>query len=350
MRHPANIGRLSILAAELGIGAALACTPAVASADTSTQLTPTELAEIDQVLRWLFDPTGADMQVSINGMDLFPTEGNTAIATSGNLDIAIAVGNGANAIASGNNLFGISLGSGIFDVSFANGTNSTADAAVVGPANFDFVFASGDNSVANAGLGANYDIASAVGTGSHAQVGVGASFDTASANGTNSYADVGVGNNDLALANGTDSSATAGVGDSDLAAAFGGGNAAANGFFTTAFANGTNTVANADGILDSAGVSGTDAEAQAVNGLGDSASVFNTGSAFDQAFAGGTSPSFPGDSFDTAVVIGTGSTAFAGSDLTEPGQFDLAAAFGDMLNAIATGSNFVIDIPPLPPL
>jgi hypothetical protein len=345
MRHATNIGRLSILAAELGIGAALACTPAVASADPSTQLTPTELADIDQVLRWLFDPTGADMQVSFNGMDLFPTAGNTASATSGNADLAIAVGTGAHAIASGNNLFGFSLGSGIFDIAFANGTNSTADAAVVGGANFDFVFANGANSFANAGLGANFDVASAVGDGSHSVVGVGDSFDVASATGTNSNASIGLGNYDLAFANGTDSSATAGVGNGDLASALGGGTATADGFSTTAFANGTNTVANADGILDNASVSGTNASATAANGIGDLAYIVNTGSAFDQAFAGGIAPTFPGDSFDTAIIIGTGSSAFAGSDLpTTFGNSDFAAAFGDMLNAIATGANFLFNI------
>jgi len=327
-----------MLAAGLGIGAALACTPAVASADSSTELSPTELADIDQLLRLLFDPTGADMQVSIDGMDLFPTAGNTATATSGMGDIAIAVGDGANATSAGSS-FILPLGDGIGDIVIADGTNSTAEAAVLGGANFDFVFADGTNSLANAELGANLDIASAVGTGSQSEVGVGDSFDIASADGTNSSASVGLGNGDLAFANGTDSSATAGVGNGDLATAVGGGDANADGILTTAFANGVNTVATADGVLDSAFASGTNAEANAVNGIGDLASVINTGSAFDEAIAGGISVNAFSDN-DFAEIIGTGSTALAGSG----GDWDLAAAFGDMLNAIATGGNFLFGI------
>jgi hypothetical protein len=132
------------------------------------------------------------------------------------------------------------------------------------------------------------------------------------------------------------------VGDGDFASAVGGGNANADGFLTTAFADGTNTVANTAGILDAASASGTNAEAQAINGIFDSASVINTGSAFDEAFAGGPSDNFPGNSFDIATIIGTGSTAFAGGDATTSGNFDLAVVFGDMLNAIATGKDFLI--------
>ena len=338
-----------MLAAGLGIGAALAWTPGVALADPSTMLTPTEIADIDKVLVALFDPSGAPIQVSINGMELFPTIGNTAMATSGTGDIAIAVGDGANAVSAGPAFpFGIPLGSGIGDIAFANGTNSTADAGLIGSANFDFVYANGANSFANAGLGANFDVASAVGTGSNAQVALGDSFDTASANGTNSSANVGVlANYDLASANGTDSTVNAGVGNYDLATAFNGGNASADGILTNAFADGVNSVANANGgLFNSAFASGGNAEANAVLGWNNLAFVFNTGSAFDQATAGGAGSLFANN--DIAEIIGTGSTATAGSDLTTAGNFDLAAAFGDLLHAIATGGNFLWDIPPLP--
>ena len=73
--------------------------------------------------------------------------------------------------------------------------------------------------------------------------------------------------------------------------------------------------------------------------------LVDTGSANDTAEAGGVGPVI-GDN-DIASVVGTGSTAFAGSDFTTPGSFDLAAVvFGDMLNATATGGNFLIDILP----
>jgi hypothetical protein len=360
MTNATNIGRLSMLAAGLGIGAALAWTPGVALADSSSTLTPTEIADIDKVLVALLDPSGAPIQVSINGMDLFPTEGNTAIATSTTDNIAIAVGDGADA-SSGTSLLGL-LGGGVGDIAFADGTNSTADAALVGGANLDLVFADGANSFANAGLGANLDIASAVGTGSSAEVAVGDTLDGAFADGTDSDAKVGVGNHDLAFANGTDSSATAGVGNGDLASAFSGGSADAGGFASTAFASdggnatseggffdlslasGTNVSALADGDSDIASATGTNAEANALGAIGNLAAVDNTGSAFDQAVAGGTGPLF--GYHDIAEIIGTGSTATAGSDLTAAGNFDIAAVFGDMLNAIATGKDFLIDILP----
>jgi len=336
MRHAIRIGRLGMLAAGLGIGAALAWTPGVASADSSTGLSPTELADLDQVLRFLFDPTGADMQISISGMDLFPTEGNSATAVAGMGDIAIAVGDGSTAY-SGTGLFGL-FGGGFGDFVFADGTGSTAEAAVLGSGDFDFVWADGTASNAQVGLGANLDSAIAIGTASHAQVALGAQLDTALADGDSSYADAGIGNNDLAAAF-AGSSATAGGGNQDFASAVGGGTASAEGYVTTAMANGANTDAVTNGISDTATVFGTNAESQA-EGIGDMASVINTGSAFDSALAGGGAPLT--SNLDLAEIFGTGSTAVAG----EGGSLDFAAAFGDMLNAMATFDNFVIDILP----
>ena len=56
MTHATRIGRLAGLAGGLGIGAALAATPGIASAD--------------------------DFQISFDGMDLLPAAGNTATATT----------------------------------------------------------------------------------------------------------------------------------------------------------------------------------------------------------------------------------------------------------------------------
>ena len=111
------------------------------------------------------------------------------------------------------------------------------------------------------------------------------------------------------------------------------------GFLGNAFANGVGSVATTSGISDTASVSGGNAEADAI-GIGDVASIFNTGSAFDQAIAGGGIPL--GSNFDLAEIFGTGSTALAGDN----GSFDLAAVFGDMLHAMATGENFLVDILP----
>jgi hypothetical protein len=100
----------------LSIGASLA-TPVVASADPSSDW----LLSIDQLLVGVSDPAPAatlDIQISIDGTDLFPTAGNTATATSDAGDIAIAIGNGAQA-----NAFG-----GLADFAFADGANSVAEA------------------------------------------------------------------------------------------------------------------------------------------------------------------------------------------------------------------------------
>jgi hypothetical protein len=111
-----------------------------------------------------------DMQVSILGLDLFPTAGNTATAASGPLDIAIAIGNGAHAAAGGDqgSFGGILLNS--FDFAFADGTNSGAGA---GDGSFDSAIVIGANSTAEAGgtLGisfGNFDLAAAFGDMLHA--------------------------------------------------------------------------------------------------------------------------------------------------------------------------------------
>ena len=109
MRHAIRIGRLSILANGLGIGAVLASLPGAASADSSTD----PLSWLDELVSGVSIPTQAastlDMQISINGLDLFPTAGNTAVATSSLGNIAIAIGNGASANANGGS-FGSGFG------------------------------------------------------------------------------------------------------------------------------------------------------------------------------------------------------------------------------------------------
>jgi len=102
MVNAPGLGRLGLLAVGLGIGAAVASTPGVASAD--------------------------DIQISIDGMDLFPTTGNTATATSGMGDIAIAISNGSEAQAGAGNAFGETLTPGKFDIAVANGNDSFASA------------------------------------------------------------------------------------------------------------------------------------------------------------------------------------------------------------------------------
>jgi hypothetical protein len=342
MRQSARVGRLGMLAVGMSIGAALASTPQVASADSSTDPS----SWLDQMVSGLSLPAAdaaspLDIQISISGYDLFPTVDNTATATSGFGNFAIAIGDGANADADG----------GLFNFAFADGTNTFADTPVGADLDFalaggtgssaniglgadlDVAFADGAGSSANVGLGANLDNAIALGTGSAAIVGVGSSLNSAFADGTGSDAIAGAGNGDLATAIGTGSTAITVLGNGDLASATGGGAATAGGFLSNAFANGANSTAAATGVADSATAFGGNADAQA-SGIGDIASIFNTGSALDQATA------ITGDNL-LAEVFGTGSTAVAGV-----GNWDLAAAFGDMLHASATGANFLLDIVP----
>ncbi|HTZ13178.1 MAG TPA: hypothetical protein VMC78_06085 [Mycobacterium sp.] len=170
-----------LLAAGLSIGAAVA-TP-VASADPSSD------PWIDQLLSGLSLPAPAaalDMQVSIDGTDLFPTAGNTAAAISlANGGIAIAIGNGANAYADGGVAFADGansnalVGDGGGDSAWVFGANSTAEAGFIGSNDSAWVF--GDNSTADAGFGPpsstplnpfefsnNYDFAAAFGDMLHA--------------------------------------------------------------------------------------------------------------------------------------------------------------------------------------
>jgi hypothetical protein len=350
MRHSIRVLRMGMLAAGLGIGGALASIPHVASADPAAD----PYSWLDQALSGLPAPAAdaaapLDMQISISGMDLFSTVGNTATANSSFGDIAIAFGNGANASATGFGDLSFANGTdasastglgGLFDVAIANGDNSSAAGGVAG--NFVLATANGDNSSAAAGLGGNFvvasasgsgssatagaggnfDISSAVGDGSRADVGIGGGLDTSFAYGTNSYADAGVGQGDNAISLGANSSAIAGVGNSDLAVAISGGEASAGGLNSLAFADGANS------------------DAQAL-GIGDIASIINTGSGVDQAVSGGTA-ALPFSDNDLAFIIGTDSTAMAGNG----GSWDIAGVFGDMLHAMATGSNFLLDILP----
>jgi hypothetical protein len=150
-----------LLAVGLSIGAALAATPVVASADPSTD------PWIDQLLSGLSVPDPAatlDMQVSIDGTDLFPTAGNTATATSTMGDIAIAIGNGANASAT-------DATGDTGDFAFADGANSTAEAGFNGGGDSAVVF--GANSTAEAGFIGGFDSAVVIGANSTAEAGFG---------------------------------------------------------------------------------------------------------------------------------------------------------------------------------
>jgi hypothetical protein len=131
-----GLARLGMLAVGLGIGATVASTPGIASADS------------------------LDFQISIDGNDLFPTTDNLATATTSMGGIAIAFGDGAIA----------TTGDGTGQFAFADGTNAVAgtggnndtaidignnsgpdEFALAGTGNNDFSFVDADNSSAYSG-------------------------------------------------------------------------------------------------------------------------------------------------------------------------------------------------------
>jgi hypothetical protein len=152
------IGRLGMLAVGLGIGAAMAATPGIATADSTA---------VDAAA---FDPSaliadsapadsGLNLAISIDGYTLL--QEGSATAYSGTGDISIAYGDGSGAE--------------------AGDTQS--------PGTGDFAFADGTGAYANSGLG-DYDSASAIGSGSEAIAGSG-NGDSAFADGTDTTAGAG---------------------------------------------------------------------------------------------------------------------------------------------------------------
>jgi hypothetical protein len=102
MVNSRGLARLATVAVGLGIGVAVASTPGVARAD--------------------------DFQISIDGMDLFSTTGNTASAYSGSGDFAIAYGDGAIASAQGGTGdFALAYGSGAYAGAGGIGSDTGAD-------------------------------------------------------------------------------------------------------------------------------------------------------------------------------------------------------------------------------
>jgi len=264
MANARGCGRLGLLAVGLGIGAALATIPRTASADSSTDW----LSSIDNLLGGLSVPaampSALDVQISIDGMELFSTAGNTATATSGTGDIAIAIGNGSIADATG----------GTGDFALADGTNSDAGAGGTGPFGGD-------------GIGSN-DIAIDIGNNNGSLLGanaIGGDNDTAILFGnlTGNFAGVEAGNpgnSDFALAigneDGFDDGPYAGEGHNNVAIDIGnetGDNLGANASpsagsfdFAGVFGNNDTATAGSPGDFDLAAVFGDGLNATASGG------------------------------------------------------------------------------------
>jgi hypothetical protein len=282
MVNPRCLGRLSLLAAGLGVGVAIAATPEVASADSSTDW----LSSIDSLLSGgglSGAPTDLNLAISIDGHSLVSV--GSATANSGTGDIAIAYGANSTAFAGG----------GYGDYAMADGTNALAKAgdAATGAtgSNFDSATDIGNNDVVTAGApGGAYsgsaDLNGGTGAGTN-------SFDSA----------IDVGNN-------TDGGT---VGGDDGAYAGSGGGIGADG-------NG-----NDDTAIDIGNNSGTYDGPAAVNGTSDYAVELgdNTGQ-YQGAGAGEGNDDF-------ASIVGNNSTVDAGGDLvsatTTTGNNDIAYIF-----------------------
>jgi hypothetical protein len=290
MMNARRVGRLGMLAVGLGIGAAVASTPGIASADTPgtdpfSWLAGLDLGEAAAV------PAASpfDLDISVDGFALLDL-GTGATATSGMGDVAIAFGAGSDAIAEG----------GFGDYALADAsTGGIGATAIAGDQtagatgnNFDYAYANGNGSIAYSGN----ELGESDTTGS--------SFDSASASGGN------------------------GVDPDDAIAG-------QNGSYDSASAVGQNVAS------ESGRSSGTPANFDSASVWGNSTTPTTN---ITEALAG--SGSGVGGSSDTAFVVdplGTvGSTAFAGDGFNS----DLAGVFGDALNATAITANNLVDILP----
>ena len=138
MKSTRALTRLGLLAVGLGVGAAFASMPAIASADTSSDW----LSAVDSFLSGAApaaDTTPAlNLAISIDGATIFQ-EGSATASSGTDGDIAFASGAGSSADATGTD-----------DYAVAYGTDSSAIAGGAGSSD-DTAFIFGDNSTAFAG-------------------------------------------------------------------------------------------------------------------------------------------------------------------------------------------------------
>ncbi len=209
MMDARGIARLGVLAVGLGVGAAVASAPGIASADSSTDWWSDLLGAAAVPI---FSTPVLNLAISVDGYSLLQ-DGN-ASATSGTGDFAIASGYGAEASAVG----------GLGDVAEASGTDAAAAAGGASGDTFDIAVDIGDN--AHGSPDAPSVPADHV-LGAYAGDGVGSS-DTAIALGNSDFDVAGVGSNDSASVIANDSFVNAGgdltnaslTGNHDIATVF----------------------------------------------------------------------------------------------------------------------------------
>jgi hypothetical protein len=145
MVNARGIARVGMLAVGLGIGAALAASPGIASADSSDWL-----SSIDSLVSGLAAPaadtSGANMAISVDGVTLLQ-EGSAHAYSGTTGDIAIADGADSSAYAYGTNNYADVLGSDSSGVaggySAAEASGSSDDTAFIDGTG-DYAYAGGD--------------------------------------------------------------------------------------------------------------------------------------------------------------------------------------------------------------
>jgi hypothetical protein len=344
MVNTRGMARLGMLAVGFGIATAWGHTP-VASADTTTDPLP-----------WLADlavaapstPSGLDLSISFDGTQLIQEGTASAETVAGDYGLAIAFGNDASAYAGGGTGdTAIADGSGAVansydgtgDYALADGTYAYANAGGATGSNFDNALDIGNNDLPTTGYydGAYAGAADLIGNDS----GGTGSYDNAIDIGNNTDGAT-VGGNEGAFAGAGGLIGSVGNGNNDTAIQFGSESGADNG---PAAVDG-----NYDTASESGNFTGENTGALAGFGNGDLASIVGGGDS--GADAGGTYGGGELGSFDIAQVVDLfptdGSFADAGADAADPGNYDIASAFGDDLFATtgAVGGNFLAEFLP----
>jgi hypothetical protein len=335
MVNARGVARLGVLAVGLGLGAGMAHSPGLASADSSSDWA----SSVDGLLSGAVPAPSSvpGLAISFDGYSLFQEGNAAAITDPGQYGLAIAVGDDAVAEATG--------GTGDYALADGTGAQAVAGGQIVGDsgANYDTAIDIGNNT--DEGDGAYAGDADIVGNNSG---GIG-SYDTAIdiGNNTNGSSDgafagagglsqgTGDGNNDTAIDFGNNS----GVNDAAFATE-GNGNYASmsgstNGVDEYAYAGEGNdntavtdtsytanysTVDASSGNDNYASVLGPDNSTASATGDSNIANVMDPfGSTADHAFANG------GFMSDLAAVLFTDGTATAN---TADGLYDILTAFG----------------------
>jgi hypothetical protein len=327
-----RFARLGMLAVGLGIWAAWAHTP-VAAADSSSDW----LSSIDGLLSGALpaaDPSGLNLAISFDGMSLIQDGNATATTASGEFGLAIAYGDGATATAEGGTgNYALADGAGAIAAAggIAGSTGNNFDSAIdIGTnatgSQFDGAYAGQGQLVANAGSPGS-------GSGSYdTAIEIGNNASDTSDNGAHAGAGglVGLGddgNHDVAIDFGNNSN-----GSGQGADAVGGD------YNSASYLGNIDVPDGSNGHFAYAGFG----DGNIANVLGDN-SYAASGGGFDPAVVGNDNIATVFDPFSTL-----GSTAVAGEGFDVPGNFDLAAVFGDGFDTFpaATGGNFLVEILP----